>query len=291
MSVEVLKLSGNRSDCNFTIKEWLTTNKATEIDLKEVLENWAFTIATELHTYPTHVRRDGQQEVEETEDEDSDNDEDLDDWDGKTEEEKETIEAKWREQFNAEYEEIENLAWVDQKVAAQIIVGKLLQLIHSKPQEITVEMLNNAEVVLNSYGIDFRAIKYLYEEVIDGMIENALRTPGYVLPTATDQTEFNRVLVSKLAAYVIDHEVHVTINMIENVIEFTYQLDDVSACTMVRGLARVKYIRDEFLKTAKWLEWCKIYKTIVLCDEVSFRANERFSGREENTKVMAEYFA
>jgi len=233
-AVKELTMTGNRSELPFTFKEWLVTNKASEINLNDVLRNGDFVIETvgDYHNQET---------------------------------------------------------WVDQQVTAQLISGKLLQFIQNNAQNITEEMLDNAEVVLNSYGIDFENIRNTYDGMIDGMIDEVLNNSRYILPIAINQVEFNRILVSKLSAIVSNPNFSITKTMVKNILEFSYQLDDISACAIIRGVGKRELIKNMILDSGKFIEWCKIYKTIVLNDELPFRANERFTGRKENAEAMELY--
>ena len=46
-AVKKLMMTGNRSNLPFTFKEWMVTNKASEININDVLKNWKFVINAE----------------------------------------------------------------------------------------------------------------------------------------------------------------------------------------------------------------------------------------------------
>ena len=186
---------------------------------------------------------------------------------------------------------------VDQTIAAQIISARLMHFIQKNPQNVTVEMLNNTEVVLTQYEVDFQTIRYLYEDKINGIVEKVLDKPGYKLPRSTNQLEFNRILACKIGEYVRDSGRTFDKTNAENLLEFVWQLDDVSACTAIRsscdtrgdGYASKKSMRDSLLTTSKWFEWCKIFSNLIFNDDTPFRATQRFTGQKENSKSMASF--
>jgi len=180
---------------------------------------------------------------------------------------------------------------VDKEIAALGLVGQLMEYIEANQQKVTVDLLNNAKVMLKQqYGIDFNEINKLYNSDLQNIVNNVVNQPGFILPTATNQLEFNMILAGKIAENLQDNLPNFTKEQIENILEFSYQLDDVGNLHLIRGSAcSNEKAKTSLLMSSKWLEWCLIFKHLILSDNQAFRDTPRFANREENEKSMTEF--
>ena len=100
------------------------------------------------------------------------------------------------------------------------------------------------------------------------------------------------ILAGKIAENLQNNLPNFTKEQIENILEFSYQLDDVSNFHLIRGSAcNNEKTKGLFCGSLKWIEWCQIFKSIILHDNRAFRDTPRFANREENGKSMAEFIA
>jgi len=144
---------------------------------------------------------------------------------------KETNPVKIKQILNGETPVVET----DKTKVAHILAGKVLEYRESK--QLTETEYKNVLKVIFDLDNDFEALLGYYEETAILAIEQILSNPKYELPIKDNQF-FNKILVGKFMEYFENHtyghemddeKTDIKPAQIDNLLKFTYQLDDESA--------------------------------------------------------------